>query len=89
MDIDYTLFRDFNDSFFPLTILEDAAGGNVESVFASECGEKDCDGKVFMMQNVSVGDYTVGMIPSGEGESFTVEMMCSAVSMRDGGTFPY
>ena len=68
---------DSNSAFIPVLKIKDSEGLYIDSISATDCVEKECDGKVYTMKAVQRGVYTVEMIPNDEGGEFKVDMMCS------------
>ena len=77
---------DSNSTFIPVLKIKDSEGLYIDSISATNCVKKECDGKMYTMKAMPRGVYTVEMIPNDEGGEFKVDMMCSGKSGKMNGT---
>lgn len=71
------VFSVTNNTFFPILKIKNSEGRIVERVDAMDCDEDECDGVTFKIEAVFPGEYTVEIMPNGNGGEFKVDMMCS------------
>ena len=68
---------DTNNTFVPVVMVKNSEGRYIDSVFATDCNIKECDGKMFTIKALSREAHILEMIPDGNGGAFQVDVLCT------------